>query len=180
MTFRFQQDYPDLCTIEEFRTYEFIVSTLQAMEYCGMNYMAGDIPTAQKAEYTKELYVNQLHELLGALNITEPVHIAGISMGGAVAVFFAETWLHRVASIILPDPVGPCFVKNSNSKVLARIGGRIWEKLTANSKETNADKHMSELRKRMKEQRQYKGVGRLLLSSFRNRSYDEILQAYRY
>ena len=40
-------------------------------------------------EYCADLFVQQAHELLAHLNITEPVILAGHSMGGLLAAVFA-------------------------------------------------------------------------------------------
>lgn len=61
--------------------------------------------------YTGELYVQQLIELLDALNIDEPVHIVGLSMGGAVAaraVAKHPERFHRLGLVApLHEPIMP-------------------------------------------------------------------------
>ena len=131
-------------------------------------------------EYTKELYVNQLYELLSRLNITGPVHIVGTSMGGAVAVFFTDAWPDRVASLTLIDPVGPYSAFEDNTIILKRAGKRILDGIFGRSSITKSMKQIQPLRDKMKEQMKYRGVGWSVFSTIRNNSYDELLNAYKF
>jgi pimeloyl-ACP methyl ester carboxylesterase len=54
--------------------------------------------------YTQELYVRQLARLLDALNIREPVDLAGLSFGGSVITSFADRYPQRVRSLVYVDP----------------------------------------------------------------------------
>ncbi|GAM64773.1 alpha/beta hydrolase fold precursor [Vibrio ishigakensis] len=64
-------------------------------------------------KYSQTLFVEQLNDLLQALNIHKPVHLVGLSMGGAVVSFFNKTYPDKVASTCLlapfskPIPIGP-------------------------------------------------------------------------
>ncbi|MEE1674802.1 alpha/beta hydrolase [Agarivorans aestuarii] len=55
--------------------------------------------------YTRQLFVEQIKELLDDQQIDEPVYLAGLSMGGAISVRFAETYPERVAGLILLAPL---------------------------------------------------------------------------
>lgn len=57
-----------------------------------------------KAKYNADLYVTQIRELLDSLGIDRPIHLAGVSMGGALAAFAANEMPERVASVTLIDP----------------------------------------------------------------------------
>jgi len=63
-----------------------------------------DRPT--DVDYDPDLYDTQLDELLGALGWTGRVHLAGLSMGGAIAIEYAARRPQRVASLVLFDPAG--------------------------------------------------------------------------
>lgn len=54
--------------------------------------------------YNKDLYLNQLNELIEKLKLDKPVSLAGISFGGAVATDFAATYPNLVDKVILIDP----------------------------------------------------------------------------
>ncbi|GAB1622644.1 alpha/beta hydrolase [Agarivorans albus] len=55
--------------------------------------------------YTRQLFVEQIKELLEDQQIDEPVYLAGLSMGGAISVRFAELYPDRVAGLILLAPL---------------------------------------------------------------------------
>ncbi|MDO6765970.1 alpha/beta fold hydrolase [Agarivorans sp. 1_MG-2023] len=55
--------------------------------------------------YSRQLFVDQIVELLDDQEIQEPVYLAGLSMGGAICVSFAEQYPHRVAGLILLAPL---------------------------------------------------------------------------
>jgi pimeloyl-ACP methyl ester carboxylesterase len=56
-------------------------------------------------DYDRALYQKQLEDLLGALDIEGPVHLVGVSFGGAVAATFAKAHPERVAKLVLIAPV---------------------------------------------------------------------------
>ncbi|BEU03982.1 alpha/beta hydrolase [Agarivorans sp. OAG1] len=55
--------------------------------------------------YTRQLFVEQIKELLDDQQIDEPVYLAGLSMGGAISVRFAELYPDSVAGLILLAPL---------------------------------------------------------------------------
>lgn len=78
-------------------------------------------------EYTQDMYVRQLAELLDALEITRPIALAGLSYGGSVVTTFADRYPHRVSSLIYVDP---SFWSPYNVSFLLRHPG-LWDYLTA-------------------------------------------------
>lgn len=56
--------------------------------------------------HTKEIYVQQIADLLDGLKVSGPVHIVGSSMGGSVAASFAARFPERLKSVILVAPAG--------------------------------------------------------------------------
>ncbi len=52
---------------------------------------------------TMQTYADDLAALLDAMNITDPVHLCGLSMGGYIAWAFVERYRDRLASLILCD-----------------------------------------------------------------------------
>ena len=58
--------------------------------------------------YDKTLYVEQLDELLTALEMDEPIDLVGLSMGGPIIASFASAYPERAARLVFVDPfVGP-------------------------------------------------------------------------
>ncbi|HEY9007936.1 alpha/beta fold hydrolase [Ohtaekwangia sp.] len=60
-----------------------------------------DRPTV---DYTRELMVDQLAQLLDTLNIHEPFTIVSMSMGGMIALDYTSKYPDRVKEIVLLDP----------------------------------------------------------------------------
>ena len=56
--------------------------------------------------YTSQLFVSQLADLLEHLAIDTPLHLIGLSMGGAIITRFATTYPGRVASMLWVDSYG--------------------------------------------------------------------------
>lgn len=54
--------------------------------------------------YNLDLFLRQISGLLQALEVQQPVHLVGLSMGGAIVAAFANQYPERVASVILVDP----------------------------------------------------------------------------
>lgn len=55
--------------------------------------------------YNKQLYMDQLKELLTELEVKTPVSLVGVSFGGAVATDFACAYPDMVNKVVLVDPV---------------------------------------------------------------------------
>jgi pimeloyl-ACP methyl ester carboxylesterase len=56
------------------------------------------------ARYDPDLFDQQLFQLLGALNISEPIDIVGLSMGGPITTNFAVRHPANVRKVVLFDP----------------------------------------------------------------------------
>ncbi|TKB44892.1 alpha/beta fold hydrolase [Thalassotalea mangrovi] len=54
--------------------------------------------------YDRALFVNQLNDLLMALNINEKVNLVGLSMGAAIISAFASDYPHKVDKLVLLAP----------------------------------------------------------------------------
>jgi pimeloyl-ACP methyl ester carboxylesterase len=76
-----------------------------------------------RAAYNIHLFVRQLRDLLDALKITKPIHLAGLSMGGAISTAFVDQYAERVKSHILIDPAGAKPISLSPILKLAKIPG---------------------------------------------------------
>ncbi|MFQ5734978.1 MAG: alpha/beta fold hydrolase [Planctomycetaceae bacterium] len=63
----------------------------------------GESGVAETDTLTMDRHANDLHALLDALNITEPVVLCGLSMGGYVAFRFLETCAERLQALVLCD-----------------------------------------------------------------------------
>ncbi len=59
-----------------------------------------------KDTYNEDLFDRQLIDLFSALNIDTPVHLVGLSMGGAISVVFTSRHPEKVGRLVLIDPAG--------------------------------------------------------------------------
>ena len=59
-----------------------------------------------RARYDDDLYVAQLVELLEELDIEQPVHLVGVSQGGAISTAFSARNPDRAAKVVLLAPAG--------------------------------------------------------------------------
>jgi pimeloyl-ACP methyl ester carboxylesterase len=68
------------------------------------NYYGRGFSDRPALRYDLASYNRQVAELLDTLHVRQPVDIAGISMGGAIAASFANDFPARVRSVTLVDP----------------------------------------------------------------------------
>lgn len=78
--------------------------------------------------YDAELFVTQLETLLDGLHIREPIHLVGQSMGGAIAMLYANRHPERIKTLTLLCPAGIHRESTLSEKlvVLPSIGDLIW------------------------------------------------------
>jgi pimeloyl-ACP methyl ester carboxylesterase len=121
--------------------------------------------------YTADLFDRQLVQLLDSLGWRDPVSLVGLSNGGPVTANFTGRHPERVRSLTLVDPAaGP----NSAPPFMFRIpflGHILWQTLAV---PTMADGQLTDFVEpakwpdwttRYREQMQYRGFGRALLST---------------
>ena len=89
--------------------WDFTVPALTAAGYRTLRYDLygrgfSDRPTS--ARYDADLFDRQLLQLSERLKLRTPLTLAGVSMGGAISVIFAERHPERVNGLILVDPAG--------------------------------------------------------------------------
>jgi len=58
-----------------------------------------------ESDYSIDVYVEQLHQLLAKLHIKEKVSLVGLSMGGAIVTHFTNRYPEQVEKITLIDPL---------------------------------------------------------------------------
>ncbi|NOT40317.1 MAG: alpha/beta hydrolase [Alphaproteobacteria bacterium] len=137
--------------------------------------------------HDRTFFTGQLSELLSKLNVTQPFHIVGTSMGGAITSDFvaANTARIRSVTLIAPAGLGPVPAANSQSVPvllapvvgdwLARVLGR-----TAAVRGT-AQGYLAEvegLADWMAEQTKYRGYSEGQLNTFRNYDLQNRLASY--
>jgi len=139
-----------------------------------------------KVKYDRDLYDQLLVELLQKLNIKTPVHIVGLSMGGAISIIFTDRHPENVASVSLFAPAGfpvtePFAVKLAKAPltgdyIMAVFGDNVV--LEGMKKAFVHPDDVPEYDEKFKVQMQYRGFLQSLLSTMRYMAMDQLNNAY--
>jgi pimeloyl-ACP methyl ester carboxylesterase len=136
--------------------------------------------------YDRDLYDQLLIELLQKLNIKTPVHLVGLSMGGAICVVFADRHPGMVSSVSLIAPAGfpveePFAIKLAQAPVIgdyimAVLGDRVV--LKGVKKAFVHPENLPEYENKFIVQMKYKGYNQSLLSTMRYMNMDQLSDTY--
>lgn len=141
-----------------------------------------------RTNYGVELYLRQLRGLLDALELRQPICLAGLSMGGVVSVAFAARFPERVAKLILVDPAGAKPIARTPAlrllqapllgELILGLGGDkfLLDSMAADFFDPALIRHFLE---RYKPQMKIKGFKRALLSTIRNNMLGDFSETYR-
>ncbi|MFT3895682.1 MAG: alpha/beta hydrolase [Anaerolineales bacterium] len=138
--------------------------------------------------YNVDLFVRQLSELLDALQLSHPVNLIGLSMGGLIAATFTARHPDGVKSLTLIDPAGARSLAESPmlrmiklpfiaEAILSVVGGEPF--IESNAKDFFDPKMIENFKARYRIQMQYKGFLRAILSSVRNGMLKSYLDVYK-
>lgn len=130
--------------------------------------------------YDTDLFERQLNELLTQLEINQPVHLIGYSMGAVIAADFTRRHQDQIASITLIAPTGAGPALNDQAKDIfelvkdetfgpwtAKILGPITLRTLANTQFAEAQDR-TELQEKFELQLQYDGYIDALISTVKN------------
>lgn len=167
------------------RTFEFLSS--QGFRVLRYDLLGRGFSDRPRVQYNSALFVNQLWELLEALNFKN-ISLAGLSMGGAVTVSFIEQHPRYVSKYILIDPAGAKPVSISpllkavrmpglGEIVLGLFGSESLVKGIAADLFT--PELVTEFQEKYKIQMRYAGFKRAILSTMRNGMLDSFIETYR-
>jgi pimeloyl-ACP methyl ester carboxylesterase len=123
-----------------------------------------------RARYDRDLFDRQLVDLLAVLDITRPVNPVGPSMGGAIALIFADRHPEMVRRLCLFAPSG-LYPKHEQMAGLMRVPG-LGELLIALHCRPN--KFPEEVSAPLK----YQGTRRAFLSTIRHGPFGSIADVY--
>lgn len=134
-----------------------------------------------------DLFDRQLAHLLAGLDITGPVDLVGLSMGGAIAVTFADRHLDQVRRLVLVGPAGWPIKSPASARLLdipwlgecllATVGDRALVASLAD--DFFHPERFPEYQARYRDQMQYRGFKRALLSTLRSGFIDNLAETYR-
>jgi pimeloyl-ACP methyl ester carboxylesterase len=135
-----------------------------------------------KVIYNVDLFDRQLLGLLDALGMHSPIDLVGLSMGGAIAVHFADRHPERLRKLVLIDPAGlpmprPAVAKLIQAPVLGDLlmslfGDRFL--LSSQGQDFRNPDRLVEFQAKYRVQLQYAGFTQAALSTIRHGPvYDE-------
>jgi len=137
--------------------------------------------------YDINLYDHLLFELLRKLKAKMPVHLVGLSMGGAVAVTFTNRHPEMVSKVGLISPAGfpiktPFTVKFVRvpflgDYIMAIFGDAVL--LSGIKRAFVETEKLSEYEEKFKVQMKYRGYKRALLSTIRNMHMHSLSETYK-
>jgi pimeloyl-ACP methyl ester carboxylesterase len=136
--------------------------------------------------YNQACFDQQLADILYALGINAPVNLVGLSMGGAIAVGFADKHPELVNKLVLINPAGMPSKQSLLMRCITFRGVGEWlfdrfaEKLivAALARDKYTRDKVPELEGKYRVQMQYRGFKRALLSTLRNGPIYAMAEAY--
>ena len=136
-------------------------------------------------EYTRDLYDNQLVELLDKLAITAPIYMVGTSQGGSISVYFTAKHKGKVVKLALLSPFFDSFEGAGVAALLKTpfIGEYIIrlvgdKKFVDPSNGFYSDKKQNALISKLKKQIYFKGKKRAFLANLRGDVLDDATAFY--
>ena len=138
-------------------------------------------------DYNRELYRKQMLDLLDTLDLTEPVHLMGLSLGGAFVTDFTANYPERVRCLVLVAPVVNSVSNDTSIKLLRPpvIGDFLMRTVAVKTFVKRASSLFEgtdmadQYNKLFYKQVTYKGFERASISMFRGDAMRDYLEAYR-
>ncbi|MGC8856637.1 MAG: alpha/beta fold hydrolase [Anaerolineae bacterium] len=141
-----------------------------------------------RLKYDLDLFVRQLHDLLEALEIQEPVDLIGLSMGGPITAGFIQKYPQRVRRVVWIDPAGARPIGLSPLLRVATLPG-IGELALALFGQESLVRGIAsdffdptlvaEFQERYRVQMQFKGFRGAILSTVRSGMLGSFIEVYR-
>ena len=158
-----------------FNAYHIWDATLEALVETGLRVLRYDLfgrgySDRPHVRYSSDLFDRQILELLARLEIESPVDLVGGSMGGAIAIIFADRHPEMVRRLCLLDPSG-CYPPHARMAGMMRfplLGELLWALYT------RPERFSEEIRGHMT----FEGHRRALLSTVRHGPFGEIAEVY--
>ena len=141
-----------------------------------------------KAAYDLDFFATQLHDLLDALEITTPINLFGLSMGGPIAATFTAKYPERVKKLALFAPAGGAEIPRSlttrlmDTPLLGELLMGIWGRKTlvdAIAEDFYDPELLAHFTKLYAPQLDYAGFGRAILETLRSDALRDSCATYR-
>jgi pimeloyl-ACP methyl ester carboxylesterase len=139
-----------------------------------------------QVDYDLDLFVRQLAELLDALHIQQPIHLLGLSMGGPIVTAFTNRHPGKIQTLTLLDPlvvnifeggIFPLNIKGVGEYIMAVYLEPIYLPKAQCADLIHPEKFPG-WENKFRDQIQYKGFGRAILSTMRNLAKINTLKEY--
>jgi len=136
-------------------------------------------------DYTFDLFASQLEQLTAALGIEAPFKLVGLSMGGPVSTIFTNQNPEKVSQLVLVDPMVVVPSAEDISLLARPVIGEylanvyLLPRLAAGQTSDFRDKdRFPDWESKFREQMQYRGFRRAILSTIREWAGADILGEY--
>ena len=186
------EDGPPVALVHGFSVPSYIWDpTFTALTAAGLRVLRYDLfgrgfSDRPDVRYDRELFDRQLAELLDALDFPRPTGLAGLSMGGPITAVFTQRRPEQVRRLALLDPAGLALPESLPAKLvkLPIIGDWIMNAVGDKVLLGNLTKDIKEPSRaagyvtQFKQQMQFKGFKRALLSTMRSGVLTSAADAY--
>jgi pimeloyl-ACP methyl ester carboxylesterase len=188
-----ESDRPLVVLVHGFSTPSYIWDpTFEALVQSGYQVLRFDLygrgfSDRPDVDYDLNLFIGQVDDLLATLQIDQPVHLMGLSMGGPIAAVYAGRHPEMIRSLTLIDPLVTNIFQSSIFPLnLPGVGEYLMAVVMEPfvlPKSQNGDllhpEHFPDWEDQYKVQTQYKGFGRAILSTMRCIAREDTLAIYR-
>jgi len=188
-----ESDRPLVVLVHGFSTPSYIWDpTFEALVQSGYQVLRFDLygrgfSDRPDVDYDLNLFIGQTEDLLATLQIDQPVHLMGLSMGGPIAAAYAGRHPEMIRSLTLIDPLVTNIFQSSIFPLnLPGIGEYLMAVVMEPfvlPKSQNGDllhpERFPNWEDQYKVQTQFKGFGRAILSTMRCITREDTLAIYR-
>ena len=188
-----ESDRPLVVLVHGFSTPSYIWDpTFEALVQSGYQVLRFDLygrgfSDRPDMDYNLNLFIGQVEDLLATLQIDQPVHLMGLSMGGPIAAAYAGRHPEMIRSLTLIDPLVTNIFQSSIFPLnLPGIGEYLMAVVMEPfvlPKSQNGDllhpERFPNWEDQYKVQTQFKGFGRAILSTMRCITREDTLAIYR-
>jgi len=188
-----ESDRPLVVLVHGFSTPSYIWDpTFEALVQSGYQVLRFDLygrgfSDRPDVDYDLNLFIGQVEDLLATLQIDQPIHLMGLSMGGPIAAAYAGRHPEMIRSLTLIDPLVTNIFQSSIFPLnLPGVGeylmAIVMEPFVL-PKSQNGDllhpERFPDWEDQYKVQTQFKGFGRAILSTMRCIAREDTLAIYR-